>query len=175
MRSPDAQLGLPSSPWVRAEVRLYGKHVDVPLEALLDPGAYLRGAYSVMRELIQGVCTRLKTIRKQVEVSANAAIKWSHRPVGPWISAARSLARWTCLGPTSSSVSFSKPDQRARAAKAAPPPDPYANMRVQQRYMAQLTDANRIRFVFRATMGEREVGMAEWVDSSGNTADQPLV
>lgn len=48
-------------------------------------------------------------------------------------------------------------------------------MRVQQRYMAQLTDANRIRFVFRATMGEREVGMAEWVDSSGNTADQPLV
>lgn len=83
------QLGLPSSPWVRAEVRLYGKHVDVPIEVLLDPGAYLRGAYSVMRELIQGVCTRLKTIRKQVEVSAKAAVNWLNRSAGPLLNVLR--------------------------------------------------------------------------------------
>lgn len=53
--------------------------------------------------------------------------------------------------------------------KAARPPDPYANMTVQQRYVAQLNDANRIRLVFLATVGEREVGRVEWVDSSGNS------
>jgi len=83
------QMGLPTSPWVRAEVRLYGKHVEVPLDVLLDPGAYLRGAYSVMRELIQGVCTRLRTIRKQVEVSAEAMVLWMNRQVGPALNVLR--------------------------------------------------------------------------------------
>lgn len=83
------QLGLPSSPWVRAEVRLYGKHVEVALESLLDPGAYLRGSYSVMAELIKGVCTRLRTIRKQVEVSAEAMVLWMNRQVGPALNVLR--------------------------------------------------------------------------------------
>lgn len=83
------QLGLPSSPWVRAEVRLYGKHVEVPLEVLLDPGAYLRGAYSVLRDLIKGVCSRLRTIRKQVDVSVEAGIEWAHRQVGPFLNVLR--------------------------------------------------------------------------------------
>lgn len=83
------QLGLPTSPWVRAEVRLYGKHVEVSLDALLDPGAYLRGAYSVMAELIEGVCSRLRTIRKQVEVSAEAMVLWMERQVGPALNVLR--------------------------------------------------------------------------------------
>lgn len=83
------QMGLPSSPWVRAEVRLYGKHVEVPHEVLLNPGEYLRGAYSVMAELIQGLCTRLKTIRKQVECSAEAAVAWLNRQAGPMLNVLR--------------------------------------------------------------------------------------
>lgn len=58
------------------------------------------------------------------------------------------------------------------APKAAPPPDPFAGMTIEQRYVAELTNVNRIRLVFRASMGDRQVGMVEWVDSSGNTADQ---
>jgi phage replication initiation protein len=83
------QLGVASSRWVRAEVRLYGKHVEVPLDVLTNPGAYLRGSYSVLRELIHGVCTRLRTIRKQVEVSAEAMVEWAHRQVGPALNVLR--------------------------------------------------------------------------------------
>lgn len=83
------QMGLKASRWVRAEVRLYGKHVEVPLDVLSNPAAYLRGSYSVMRELVAGVCTRLRTIRKQVEVSAEAAVEWAHRQVGPWLNVLR--------------------------------------------------------------------------------------
>lgn len=83
------QMGLPSSPWVRAEVRLYGKHVEVPHEVLLNPGEYLRGAYSVLAELIKGICTRIKTIRKQVECSAEAAVAWLNRQAGPMLNVLR--------------------------------------------------------------------------------------
>jgi Putative phage replication protein RstA len=77
------QLGLPSSPWVRAEVRLYGKHMHLPFDILTNPVAYLRGAYGVLRDLIEGACTRLRTIRKQVEVSTEAAVTWLRRQAGP--------------------------------------------------------------------------------------------
>lgn len=83
------QMGLPSSPWTRCEVRLYGKHVEVPHDVVLNPAAYLRGSYSVLSGLIEGVCTRLKTIRKQVECSAEAAIAWAHRQVGPFLNVLR--------------------------------------------------------------------------------------
>lgn len=77
--------GMPSSRWVRAEVRLFGKHMEIPLDVLLNPGAYLRGSYSALQNLITGVCTRLRTIRKQVEVSAEAMVLWLERQVGPAI------------------------------------------------------------------------------------------
>jgi phage replication initiation protein len=77
--------GMPSSRWVRAEVRLFGKHMEIPPDVLLNPGAYLRGAYSALQNLITGVCTRLRTIRKQVEVSAEAMVLWLERQVGPAI------------------------------------------------------------------------------------------
>lgn len=83
------QMGLPSSPWVRVEARLYGKHCDVPHDVVLDPAAYLRGSYSVIAGLISGVCTRLKTIRKQVEVSAEAAVAWLNRQAGPMLNVLR--------------------------------------------------------------------------------------
>lgn len=81
--------GLPSSRWVRAEVRLYGKHMEIPLDVLLNPGAYLRGSYSALQDLIKGVCTRLRTIRKHVEVSAEAMVLWMERQVGPALSVLR--------------------------------------------------------------------------------------
>lgn len=81
--------GLPSSRWVRAEVRLYGKHMEIPLDVLLNPGAYLRGSYSALQDLIKGVCSRLRTIRKHVEVSAEAMVLWMERQVGPALSVLR--------------------------------------------------------------------------------------
>jgi len=83
------QMGLPSSPWTRCEVRLYGKHVEVSHDVLLTPAAFLRGSYGVISELIEGICTRLKTIRKQVECSAEAAVAWLNRQAGPMLNVLR--------------------------------------------------------------------------------------
>lgn len=78
-----AQLGMPESKWVRAEVRLYGKHTEIPLDVLRDPGRYLRGAYSVLGEVLRGVCSRLATVRKSVEVTGEALVRYLRRQVGP--------------------------------------------------------------------------------------------
>lgn len=77
------QLGAPESKWVRAEVRLYGKHQTVPLDILTNPLPYLLGSYSVLQQLIKGACTRLRTVRKQVEVTAEALVTWAKRQLGP--------------------------------------------------------------------------------------------
>lgn len=58
------------------------------------------------------------------------------------------------------------------AAVAVPAADPLAGMTVEQRYVAAMTQANRIRLAFTAQFGDRSVGMVEWVDGSGNTVDQ---
>jgi phage replication initiation protein len=84
------QMGLSSSPWVRAEVRLYGKHCVIPFETLTDPLAFLRGAYDVLEEVLAGVvhdeCTRIKTTRASVEATGEAAVEWAHRQVGPFLN-----------------------------------------------------------------------------------------
>ena len=81
------QLGHRTSPWVRAEVRLYGKHADVPLDVLVDPLAFLRGAYDVLAEVLADVvhdtCTRLKTKRRAVEASGEALVRYMRRQIGP--------------------------------------------------------------------------------------------
>ena len=77
------QLGMPESKWVRAEVRLYGKHVALSVDVLTNPLDHLRGAYDVLGALLHGVCTRLKTIKRAVVVSATAAQRWARRQVGP--------------------------------------------------------------------------------------------
>ncbi len=51
-------------------------------------------------------------------------------------------------------------------------PDKFAGMTVEQRYVAAMTNANRIRLAMRGQFGDRVIGMVEWVDSSGNTVDQ---
>ncbi|WP_149193478.1 replication initiation factor domain-containing protein [Luteimonas suaedae] len=83
------QLGLKTSPWVRAEVRMYGKHTALPLDVLTRPLDYLRGAYSVLQEIITGFCTRIRTTRKAVEATGTAMVEWMHRQVGPAINLLR--------------------------------------------------------------------------------------
>ncbi|MBN8261023.1 MAG: replication initiation factor domain-containing protein [Xanthomonadales bacterium] len=81
------QLGFKDSPWVRSEVRLYGKHGEVPLSIVNDPMAFLRGAYDVLADLLLDVapdaCTRIKTERAQVEATGEAMVEYLRRQVGP--------------------------------------------------------------------------------------------
>lgn len=45
-------------------------------------------------------------------------------------------------------------------------------MTVEYRYVAAMTQVNRIRLTFTAQFGGCCAGMVEWVDGSGNTVDQ---
>ena len=51
-------------------------------------------------------------------------------------------------------------------------PDPLAGLSQEQQYVAALTQRNRIRLALSGTYEDRQIGMVEWVDSSGNTVDQ---
>jgi phage replication initiation protein len=81
--------GMPESKWVRAEARLYAKHVEVPLEVLLSPIDYLRGSYAVLAELLTGVCTRLKTTKRYVQTNAVAMVRWANRQLGKTLNVIR--------------------------------------------------------------------------------------
>ncbi|WDS36973.1 replication initiation factor domain-containing protein [Pseudoxanthomonas sp.] len=83
------QLGDKFSRWVRAEVRLYGKHMSIPFDVLTSPGDYLRGSYGVLRDLITGLCSRLATTRKTVEASGLAMVRWAKRQIGPTLNVLR--------------------------------------------------------------------------------------
>lgn len=89
------QLGDSESPWVRAECRLYGKHVGtknadgtvsrtgVDLDALTHPLEYLKGSYDVIAALLVGECRRMKTVQAAVDASAAALVKWANTQCGP--------------------------------------------------------------------------------------------
>lgn len=81
------QLKHVGSRWVRAEVRLYAKHAEISLDVLVDPLAFLRGAYDVLELLLADVardlCTRIKTTRAAVECSGEALVRYMRRQIGP--------------------------------------------------------------------------------------------
>lgn len=81
------QLKDPESRWVRCEVRLYGKHGEIPHSVLTDPLAFLRGAYDVLEMLLADIardaCTRIKSERAQVEATGEALVRYLRRQVGP--------------------------------------------------------------------------------------------
>lgn len=85
------QLGLDDSKWVRAEVRLYGKHAALPLDVLTRPLSYLLGSYSLLQTLIRGVCTRIKTTAKAVQTTGEAWLRYLHRQVGPSLNLLRQV------------------------------------------------------------------------------------
>ncbi|PJK13311.1 phage replication protein [Lysobacteraceae bacterium NML07-0707] len=80
------QLGMEMSKWVRLELRLYAKRAEIPSEVLVQPMKYLRGGYSVFSGILPGVCERLKTLKKTVEATGYAVVKWARRQVGPSLS-----------------------------------------------------------------------------------------
>jgi phage replication initiation protein len=72
-----------TSPWIRAEVRLYAKHVEaVVLDVLRRPLEFFRAAYPVLVGLLPGVCTRLETVVRTVEATATAMVRWLKNQCG---------------------------------------------------------------------------------------------
>lgn len=51
-------------------------------------------------------------------------------------------------------------------------PDPLESLSQEQRYVAALSDRHRVRLALTASFGDRQIGMVEWVDSSGNPVEE---
>ena len=75
------QLGCKDSPHVRWELELRKQGRNIPLDVLLRPGDYLKGAYKCL-DWIKGVASTIKTIRKTAEVNLERMKAYAKRNVG---------------------------------------------------------------------------------------------
>lgn len=76
------QLGDPDSNYTRCELRLYAKRIDLPLDALTNPGKYFAGAYPALEELIFGELERLQVKENMVKPSVNAMVDFLNTQAG---------------------------------------------------------------------------------------------
>lgn len=63
------QLGDPDSDHTRCELRLYAHRLDLPLEALTNPGKYFGAAYPILVQFVIGECERLQVKEQMVDAS----------------------------------------------------------------------------------------------------------
>lgn len=66
------QLGDPNSDHTRCELRLYAKRLELPLDALSNPGKYFGAAYPLLVQFVIGECQRLEVKERMVNASAVA-------------------------------------------------------------------------------------------------------
>ena len=76
------QLGDPDSMHTRCELRLYAKRLDLPLDALTNPGRYFAGSYPVLALYVIGEAERLEVKKRCVDASAKAMVKFLRTQAG---------------------------------------------------------------------------------------------
>jgi DNA relaxase NicK len=80
------QLGDMQSRYVRCELRLYAKRLELPLEALIRPGEFFAGAYPMLADFVFGEATRLLVRERQTAISAAAAVKFLRTQGGTYFN-----------------------------------------------------------------------------------------
>lgn len=76
------QLGDPESRHTRCELRLYAKRLDLPLDALRNPGKYFGGAYPALAAYVIGEAERLNVKERMVNASAKAMVRFLRTQAG---------------------------------------------------------------------------------------------
>ncbi|MEO7702919.1 MAG: replication initiation factor domain-containing protein, partial [Opitutus sp.] len=76
------QLGDPESKHVRCELRLYAKHVDLPVDALRNPAKYYAGAYPMLAAFVIGEAERLHVREVMVDASVKAMTRFLRNQAG---------------------------------------------------------------------------------------------
>ncbi|APP80717.1 replication initiation factor domain-containing protein [Xanthomonas hortorum pv. gardneri] len=76
------QLRDPESEWVRCELRLYAKRINLPLDALSNPGKYFASAYTVLADLVIGELTRFELKERMVFPSVKAMVDFIDTQAG---------------------------------------------------------------------------------------------
>lgn len=82
------QLGLAWHPWVRWELSYGNKGRDVPWEVLLEPGAYVVGAYPKALAWVQETMSRVRTLQKQTQIGYDTAMHHARNQFGHLLSLA---------------------------------------------------------------------------------------
>lgn len=115
------QQGDETSPWLRIEARMYAKHAEVVLDVLRKPLEFLRGSYPILARLLPGVCSRLETVVRTIDVRATAMVRWLKNQCGGSINLLMqavgkdNFAEWV-----SANVSREKQPSRFARCGAAP-------------------------------------------------------
>lgn len=76
------QLGDPDSRHTRCELRLYAKRLDLPNDALRNPGKYFAGAYPALVAYVIGEAERLNVKEVMVNASARAMVRFMRTQAG---------------------------------------------------------------------------------------------
>lgn len=76
------QLGDPESKHTRCELRLYAKRLDLPTDALRNPGKYFSGAYPALAAYVIGEAERLLVKEQIVNASATAMVRFLRTQAG---------------------------------------------------------------------------------------------
>lgn len=87
------QMGDPDSKWVRGEVEIRCKDREIPLYALQRPADYFAGAYPCLEKVINSAevveVTRIKTIKKKVNITYDRLVDSAHIAYGALLSVMR--------------------------------------------------------------------------------------
>ncbi len=76
------QLGDPESAHTRCELRLYAKRIDLPNDALRNPGKYFGAAYPMLIAFVVGEVERLGLKDQMVNASAKAMVRFLRTQAG---------------------------------------------------------------------------------------------
>lgn len=81
------QLGDPESNHTRCELRLYAKRIDLPNDALRDPGRYFGAAYPMLEAYVVGEVERLGIKDQIVNATTKAAVRFLRTQAGTTLNA----------------------------------------------------------------------------------------
>ncbi|MFC1772404.1 replication initiation factor domain-containing protein [Pseudomonadota bacterium] len=79
------QLGDPNSGWVRWELELHNKSREIPWDVLINPGAYVAGAYPCT-QWVSKEMNRIKTLQKEAKISYDSLTHYARLAYGSLIN-----------------------------------------------------------------------------------------
>lgn len=85
------QLGDESSPWVRYEVEYRSKDRVLPWDMLLDPAAYVRGAYPVALSWVALIGEAIKVVKLKTEITVKRLMEHGRQQVGRFLNYCRDM------------------------------------------------------------------------------------
>lgn len=85
------QLGRAWHPWVRWEVELHNVDRVIPWEVLIEPGKYVVGSYPKALGWVQEEMTRIKTVKREMEISYEYLVECAAVGYGKLVNVMRAV------------------------------------------------------------------------------------